>query len=159
MNSLRYVGYRSFEPEYETMKELRKRGIDTVTIMVSNNTNFMGSPYTRYQPTWIWNREYDFTLFDQNIKDVTEAVPDVKLNVVLDLNPPSWWMPRLAGRDAFNEFGRLALLESQLQKTFGIHRTHRIHRRQPALLCRRKADNAGCVYSFPMNALETSPCI
>ena len=111
MNKNRYFGYRSFEPEYETMKELRKRGIDTVTIMVSNNTNFMGAPYTRYQPTWIWNREYDFTLFDKNIKDVTGAVPDVKLNVVLDLNPPSWWMPRLAGRDVYNEFGRLAPLK------------------------------------------------
>ena len=46
MNENRYFGYRSFEPEYETMKEMRKRGIDTVTIMVSNNTNFMGAPYT-----------------------------------------------------------------------------------------------------------------
>lgn len=31
MNENRYFGYRSFEPEYETMKEVRKRGIDTVT--------------------------------------------------------------------------------------------------------------------------------
>ncbi len=93
------------------MKEMRKRGIDTVTIMVSNNTNFMGAPYTRYQPTWIWNHEYDFTLFDKNIQDVTEAVPDVKLNVVIDLNPPSWWMPMLPGRDVYNEFGRLAPLK------------------------------------------------
>ena len=31
MNVNRYFGYRSFEPEYETMKEMRKRGIDTVT--------------------------------------------------------------------------------------------------------------------------------
>ena len=103
-----FFGYRSFEPEYDTMKEMRKRGVDNVTIMVSNYTNFMGSPYTRYQPTWIWNREYDFSLFDKNMKDVTDAVPDVKLNVVLDLNPPSWWKPRLAGRDVYNEFGRLA---------------------------------------------------
>lgn len=111
MKSKVFFGYRSFEPEYAAMKEMRKHGIDTVTIMVSNNTNFMGAPYTRYQPTWIWEREYDFTLFDRNILDVTEAVPDVKLNVVLDLNPPSWWMPRLAGRDVYNEFGRVAPLK------------------------------------------------
>lgn len=111
MKTSAFFGYRSFEPEYEAMKEMRKRGVNVATIMVSNNTNFMGAPYTRYQPTWIWEREYDFSLFDRNLEDVTEAVPDIKLNVVLDLNPPSWWMPRLAGRDVYNEFGRIAPLK------------------------------------------------
>ena len=112
-----FFGYRSFEPEYDTMKEMRKRGVDNVTIMVSNNTNFMGSPYTRYQPTWIWNREYDFSLFDKNMKDVTDAVPDVKLNVVLDLNPPSWWKPRLAGREVPLPRGQIPL---ELQKRLRV---------------------------------------
>ena len=66
-------------------------------------SNCHKSEITR-SPSWIWNREYDFTLFDKNIKDVTEAVPDVKLNVVLDLNPPSWWMTL---KDIMKEVRRL----------------------------------------------------
>jgi hypothetical protein len=61
----RYFGYRSFESEYETMKRMRSAGIKTFTFMVSNNTNFMGEPYTRYQLTWVWEREYDFSLYDK----------------------------------------------------------------------------------------------
>ena len=83
-----FFGYRSFEPEYETMKKMRGIGIRTISFMVSNNCNFMGEPYTRYQPTWIWEREYDFTKFDQNIRDILDAVPDAQLILVFDLNPP-----------------------------------------------------------------------
>ncbi len=109
----RFFGYRSFEPEYDTMKNMRAIGIDTITFMVSNNTNFMGEPYTRYQPTWIWEREYDFALFDQYVNDILAAVPDAKLICCIDLNPPQWWYRRGGGKrfDAFNEFGRVAALE------------------------------------------------
>ncbi|MDD3585954.1 MAG: hypothetical protein PHQ75_02115 [Thermoguttaceae bacterium] len=107
-----FYGYRSFEPEYETMKIMRNLGIDTVTIMVSNNTNFMGEPYTKYQPTWIWEREYDFSLFDKNVQETIAAVSDVKLNVVVDMNPPGWWVKRRRERfDPFIEFGRVAANE------------------------------------------------
>jgi len=40
----RYFGYRSFNLEPETMKKIRKIGVDTFTFMVSNNNNFMGEP-------------------------------------------------------------------------------------------------------------------
>ena len=109
-----FFGYRSFEPEYETMKKMRKIGIRTISFMVSNNCNFMGEPYTRYQPTWIWEREYDFAKFDQNIHDILDAVPDAQLILVFDLNPPQWWLRRgKAGRrfDPFTEFGRVAACE------------------------------------------------
>ena len=108
-----FFGYRSFEPEYETMKKMRERGIRTIPFMVSNNNNFMGSPYTHYQPTWVWEREYDFTKFDQNVHDILAAVPDAELIIVLDLNPPAWWLRRGIGRrfDPFSEFGRVAALE------------------------------------------------
>ena len=113
MKMFRFFGYRSFEPEYDTMKKMRDLGIRTITFMVSNNNNFMGSPYTRYQPTWVWEREYDFTKFDQNVRDILAAVPDAELIMVLDLNPPAWWLRRGVGRrfDPFSEFGRVAALE------------------------------------------------
>ena len=110
-SSHRFFGYRSFEPEYETMKTMAGLGIHEITLMVSNNTNFMGEPYTRFQPTWIWEREYDFTLFDKMVNETLEAVPDAKLNIVLDLNPPAWWLRRGKYReryDPFKEFGRVA---------------------------------------------------
>lgn len=113
MKMFHFFGYRSFEPEYETMKKMRELGIRTFTFMVSNNNNFMGSPYTRYQPTWVWEREYDFTKFDQNVHDILAAVPDAELIAALDLNPPAWWLRRGIERrfDPFSEFGRVAALE------------------------------------------------
>ncbi|MBP5638088.1 MAG: hypothetical protein J6X55_01315, partial [Victivallales bacterium] len=110
-SSHRFFGYRSFEPEYETMKIMSGLGINEITLMVSNSTNFMGEPYTRFQPTWIWEREYDFTLFDKMVNETLEAVPDAKLNIVLDLNPPAWWQRRgnySERHDPFREFGRVA---------------------------------------------------
>ncbi len=110
----RFFGYRSFEPEYDTMKTMRSLGIDTFAFMVSNNCNFMGEPYTRYQPTWIWEREYDFTLFDRNMDDLVNAVPDAGLICVFDINPPQWWLRRGDNNrrfDPFCEFGRVAASE------------------------------------------------
>lgn len=110
----RYFGYRSFEPEYETMRQMRSIGIKTFTFMVSNNTNFMGAPYTKYQPTWIWEREYDFSLFDKNIADLIHAVgSDANLICFVDLNPPAWWLRRGPNRfDTFTEFGRVMSLQA-----------------------------------------------
>ena len=110
----RFFGYRSFEPEYETMKKMRALGIRTFTFMVSNNCNFMGAPYTKYQPTWIWEREYDFSLFDRNVTDILDAVPDAELICNIDLNPPQWWIRRDGSGnrfDPFYEFGRVSSLE------------------------------------------------
>ena len=109
--SRRYFGYRSFEPEYGTMKVMAGLGIREITLMVSNGTNFMGEPYTRFQPTWVWEREYDFTLFDKMVDETLSAVPDATLNMVLDLNPPAWWLRRGdydLRHDPFREFGRVA---------------------------------------------------
>jgi hypothetical protein len=108
----RYFCYRSFMPEYETMKKFRKIGVDTITFTVSNNNNSLGIPYTKYQPTWIWERKYDFTLFDKNIHDILDAVPDARLICLIDLNPPDWWVRR-GGRqgkrfDPYYDLGRVA---------------------------------------------------
>jgi hypothetical protein len=108
----RYFAYRSFMPEYETMKRFREIGVDTFTFMVSNNENLLGLPYTKYQPTWIWERKYDFTLFDKNVHDILNAVPDAQLLCFIDLNPPTWWVRR-GGRhgqrfDPYYDLGRIA---------------------------------------------------
>ena len=107
----RFFGYRSFEPEFGTMRKMRDIGIDNITVMVSNYCNFMGEPYTRYQPVWVWEGQYDFALLDHNIQDHLDAVPDAKLTCALDLNPPAWWYRRGDFNwrfDPFYEFGRVA---------------------------------------------------
>jgi hypothetical protein len=86
--SRRFFAYRSFEPEYDTMRRMRALGIDTFTFMVSNATNFMGMPYTRYQPTWIWERTYDFALFDQNVRELLAGVPECEVSSARSMSIP-----------------------------------------------------------------------
>lgn len=139
INKNQYFGYRSFMPEWETMKKFRAMGVDTFTMMFSNGLNLLGNPYTKYQPLWIWERKYDFSLADQQINDLLAAVPDAKILCYIDLNPPMWWVRRdgQVGKkfDSFMEAGKIiqsdlwredvahyfqALL-SHLEKNFSEH--------------------------------------
>lgn len=86
-----YFAYRSFWPELETMKKFRECGVDTFMFMVSNITNSLGLPYTKYPPVWKWNNVYDLDAFDQQIGDILKAIPDAKLMCMVDLNTPQWW--------------------------------------------------------------------
>ena len=85
-----YFAYRSFWPELETMKKFRECGVDTFMFMVSNTTNSLGLPYTKYPPVWKWNNKYDLDVFDRQIGDILEAIPDAKLMCMVDLNTPQW---------------------------------------------------------------------
>ena len=89
-----FFGYRSFMPEFEVMKKFRSMGIDTFTLMFSNGLNSVGSPYTKYQPVWVWEKEYDMAIVDKQFQDLFAAVPDAKVICYIDLNPPSWWSKR-----------------------------------------------------------------
>lgn len=81
-------------PEFEVMKKFRSMGIDTFTLMFSNGLNSVGSPYTKYQPVWVWEKEYDMAIVDKQFQDLFAAVPDAKVICYIDLNPPSWWSKR-----------------------------------------------------------------
>ena len=109
----RYFAYRTFMPEYETMKKFREAGVDTFTFIVSNNMTYLGTYYNKYQPTWIWEREYDFTLFDENVNDIVDAVSDANLICLVDITQPAWWVRKGAfmGKryDSYNDLGRIAL--------------------------------------------------
>jgi len=89
-----FFGYRSFMPEFEVMKKFRAMGIDTFTLMFSNGLNSVGSPYTKYQPIWVWEKEYDMAMVDKQFQDLFAAVPDAKVICYIDLNPPTWWAKR-----------------------------------------------------------------
>ena len=107
-----YFAYRSFWPEIETMKKFRACGVDTFMFMVSNVTNSIGTPYTKYPPVWKWNNIYDLDAFDRQIGDILEAIPDAKLMCMIDLNTPQWWTRYLGAfgvkYDSFYELGKIA---------------------------------------------------
>ncbi|MFA6567208.1 MAG: hypothetical protein WCS96_03275 [Victivallales bacterium] len=107
-----YFAYRSFWPEIEAMKKFRECGVDTFMFMVSNITNSLGTPYTKYPPVWKWNGIYDLDAFDRQIGDILEAVPDAKLMCMIDLNTPQWWTRYLGAfgvkYDTFYELGKIS---------------------------------------------------
>jgi len=111
INKNQYFGYRSFLPEWETMKKFRAIGVDTFTVMVSNGLNASGRPYTKYQPVWVDDHQYDFTMVENQINDLLAAVPDAKIICYIDLNPPAWWVRRGGGwgyrYDSYYELGKI----------------------------------------------------
>ncbi len=64
----------------------------------------LGLPFTKYQPTWVWEREYDFTLFDKNVSEILNAVPDARLICFMELNPPPWWVRKGGMGERFDSF-------------------------------------------------------
>jgi hypothetical protein len=116
-----YFAYRSFWPELETMKKFRECGVDTFCFMVSNITNSLGTPYTKYPPVWKWNHIYDLDAFDKQIGDILEAIPDAKLMCMVDLNTPQWWTRYLGAfgvkYDSFYELGKISASKAWRQDT------------------------------------------
>ncbi|MDD5728743.1 MAG: hypothetical protein PHV59_09275 [Victivallales bacterium] len=106
-----YFAYRSFRPEYATMKRFREIGVDTFGIMFSNGINAGGKPYTAYQPIWNGPGEYDLGMVDRQFEDLFAAVPDAKVICYCDLNPPSWWVRSKQGLfnryDSYYELGKI----------------------------------------------------
>ncbi len=89
-----YFGYRSFLPEFETMKRFRALGVDTFTLMISNGYALNGKPYTKYQPVWLGDRNYDFDILDKMFQDFIATVDDGKIILYIDLNSPPWIIRR-----------------------------------------------------------------
>jgi hypothetical protein len=117
----KYFAYRSFWPELDTMKKFRECGIDTFCFMVSNVTNSLGTPYTKYPPVWKWNNTYDLEAFDQQIGDILEAIPDARLMCMIDLNTPQWWTRYLGAfgvkYDSFYELGKICASQTWRKDT------------------------------------------
>ena len=103
----RIFGYRSFMPEYEAMKRFRKAGVNTVTLMLSNGYTASGAPYTKFQPIWVNDDEYDFDMIRQAVDGVLDAVPDARIIFYIDLNSPIWWFRRNYFRcDSYTDLGK-----------------------------------------------------
>ena len=108
----RYLAYRSFYPEIETMKAFRKVGVDTYSVMLSNCFNALGVPYTKYPFIWTGKDTYDLNAASAPFEDILREIPDAKFICFVDLNTPLWWTRYLgaygARHDSYYELGRIA---------------------------------------------------
>ena len=103
----RIFGYRSFMPEYDAMKRFRKAGVNTITLMLSNGYTASGAPYTKFQPIWVNDDEYDFDMIRKAVEGVLQAVPDARIIFYIDLNSPIWWFRRNYFRcDSYTDLGK-----------------------------------------------------
>lgn len=91
-----YFAYRSFNPEFETMKRFANIGLDTICFFPGNSNNSLGLPYSKYPPIWNWYKKYNFDSLDQQINDLKAIRGDVKLICMIDLNSPEWLARRLS---------------------------------------------------------------
>ncbi|MBQ7403088.1 MAG: hypothetical protein IJW05_06575 [Lentisphaeria bacterium] len=108
----RFLAYRSFYPEVDTMKEFSDAGVDTFSVMISNCLNALGTPYTKYPPVWTGKDQYDLDAADAAFEDILRKIPEAKFICFVDLNTPLWWARYLgaygARHDSYYELGRIA---------------------------------------------------
>jgi hypothetical protein len=91
-----YFAYRSFNPEFETMKRFVKCGLDTICFLPGNTNNSLGLPYSKYPPIWCWYDQYNFNSLDEQINDLKKIKEDIKLICIIDLNSPEWLARRMS---------------------------------------------------------------
>ena len=91
-----YFAYRSFNPEFETMKRFTDIGLDTICFFPGNSNNSLGLPYSKYPPTWFWYGKYNFDSLDEQINDLKKIKNDIKLICMIDLNNPEWFARRMS---------------------------------------------------------------
>ena len=69
MNRKPFFAYRSFQKEFDAMREFHAAGVNQFCVFPAHTTNSLGEPYSEYPPTWLAPEVYDFAPFDQQIED------------------------------------------------------------------------------------------
>ncbi len=100
-----YFAYRSFWPEWETMKRFGDCDINEICFFPSNTVNSLGEPYCKYPPIWLWFDQYDFAPLDRQIADLVKANPKAEFICIVDLNTPLW-LARQLSVDSFHQLSR-----------------------------------------------------
>lgn len=98
--------YRSFWPEFETMKRFGESEVNVYCIFPANTYNSLGQPYSLYPPVWRWFDRYDFDTLNKQFDDVIAVNSRAKFIAMIDLNSPVWlekyFSPRYPGQgDSF----------------------------------------------------------
>ena len=111
MTETHFFAYRSFWPQPDTVRQFAELGVDTVCIYPANTLNSLGIPYSNYPPNWLDRGHYDFAPLDQQIAELREANPALRLLCMIDLNSPHWWVRQncyAGGHDTFHALGKVA---------------------------------------------------
>lgn len=90
-----WFAYRSFLPEFGTMKRFTDAGVDTVCFFPGNTANSLGQPYSQYPAVWRWFDAYDFVSLDRQVDDLKKT-GFRNLICMVDLNSPEWLSRQLS---------------------------------------------------------------
>ncbi len=112
-----FFAYRSFNKEPETTKQFAEIGVKTRCFYAAHTINSMGNSYCEYPPVWKGVKTYDWSAYDQQVKDLLAAHPDEKLICMIDLNTPYWAIRKLA-YDSFSAITRAASDQHWYDLTF-----------------------------------------
>ncbi len=88
--------YRSFNPEFEAMKDFAKQGVNDIAFLPANTANSLGDPYSKYPNVWIWFDTYNWESLDKQFDDILATNPNARIVCIVDLNSPLWLSRRLA---------------------------------------------------------------
>lgn len=107
-NASPFLAYRSFHTHANTINKFSDAGYDTVCVFPAHTCNSRGTPYSQYDPTWLWFDKIDFSPFDKMIDDIDHAMPGARLLCMIDLNSPCWLehMCAYSCADSFNNLGK-----------------------------------------------------
>lgn len=120
-----FLAYRSFHMPVNTISKFASAGYDTVCVFPAHTRNSRGTPYSQYDPTWLWYDKIDFSPFDKMIEDISEAMPGARFLCMIDLNSPCWLehMNAYSCADSFNNLGKAVHNQDWLQATTDYLRT------------------------------------
>ncbi|MBI5833926.1 MAG: hypothetical protein HZB16_16660 [Armatimonadetes bacterium] len=103
------VTFRSFRPQQRYVAEFAALGVDIVNAQVSGNLCSLGVPYSLYGSAWTAPGTYDFTVVDRQMADLEAWSGGQLVLMMLDLNPPEWWLAAHPGHaNPFTDLGEAA---------------------------------------------------
>ncbi len=104
----KFFAYRSFWPESAAMRQFGEAGIDVYAVMPSNSFNTLGEPYCKFEPFWVWDETYLWSVVDKQFDVVLAQNPKAKFICMIDINSPIWLLRRInrkwgMGGDSYQE--------------------------------------------------------
>ena len=99
------VADRSFRPMPSNVNQFHRSGVKLYQMQVTGRNNALGVPYSTYGGIWNGDGDYDFSAFDRQINMFKKFAPGCKLMVMLQLDPPLWWLEKHP--DSYDSYWRI----------------------------------------------------
>ncbi len=101
--------YRSFRPQQRYVTEFSELGLPIVNCQVSGRVCTLDVPYSTYGGAWVGPDAYDPAPIDAQMADLADWSGNRPVLMMLDLNPPTWWLEAHPGHpDPFVELAEAA---------------------------------------------------